>query len=200
LTDLPNVAFIGRAGAGKDTAAELLTETLGYRRLAFADGLKAIAEELWPGQGDRDLWQWFGNLVREAPVEEGDLTWVKYARRKLIRKGGRLVLPERTKNGRATVETYHPVAITDCRYRNEAWELKGEEFIIIRVAADRGDRINRLRSNGKLGADGWESHISETDLDTWPQDYTVYNIGTKADLLHDLASVITLERQAEAAR
>lgn len=196
MTDLPNIAFIGKAGTGKDTAAELLIEQLGYRRLAFADGLKATAEELWPGQGNRDLWQWFGNIIRDAPVEEGDLTWVNYAFRKLVRKGGRHVLVERQKDGRAYIETYHPVALTDCRYRNEAWELKGLGFVIVRVVAPRNLRLTRLQAAGKLGAPGWEEHVSETELDTWPEDYTVRNEGTKADLLADLAGVLRLEAQA----
>ena len=34
------VAFCGKAGAGKDTAAQVLCDHLGFERLAFADPLK----------------------------------------------------------------------------------------------------------------------------------------------------------------
>lgn len=135
---LCNVAFIGKAGSGKDTAAELLIEQLGYRRVAFADKLKLA----YPG----------------APNYKGPGAGVlRYI------EGGE----------------EHPVVVTDCRYHNEAWALKGDGFVIVRIVADRNERINRLRTNGKL--------------DEWPEDYRVINLGTKADLLDELARTIALE-------
>lgn len=171
----PNIAFIGKAGAGKDTAAELLIESLSYYRLAFADKLKDVAAALWGDEArtDRDKLQRLGEYVRQIDPD----TWVNCAL--------------------ARHKTDLPCAVTDCRYRNEAWRLKGEDFIVVRVMCDRNERINRLRTNGKLGPAGWEQHISETDLDDWPADYQVWNGAgtTKVNLLEQLTSVIKQEGQ-----
>ena len=52
-----SVALMGRAGAGKDTVASILTEHRGYARVAFADPLKEMALAVDPiigrvGQSD----------------------------------------------------------------------------------------------------------------------------------------------------
>jgi hypothetical protein len=179
VSDLPNIAFIGKAGSGKDTAAELLIEQFGYARLAFADELKNIAELLWPNSDahkDRDRLQRLGEYVRRIDED----TWVNVALRSMGDGEGL------------------PWAVTDCRYKNEAWRLKGEDFVIVRVVADRNKRIARLRTMGKLGPAGWEDHVSETDLDDWPADYEIMNLGSKADLLEQLAQVIRAEQGAVA--
>lgn len=197
----PNVAFIGKAGAGKDTAAALLIEHLDYRRVAFADKLKDTAAELWGEEArtDRDKLQRLGQAVREIDED----TWVNLALSSLTE--GRVLdaapgSPVRIADNKPMLTLPHPSAITDCRYRNEAWALKGEGFVVIRVTCDRNERINRLRANGKLGPSGWEDHISETDLDDWPEDYTLNNDArtTKADLLDQLVSILRQEAGQEA--
>jgi dephospho-CoA kinase len=176
--DLPNIAFIGKAGSGKDTAASLLIEQFDYERLAFADALKDVAEGLWGTEArtDRDKLQRLGEYVRRIDED----TWVNVALRSMGDGEGL------------------PWAVTDCRYKNEAWRLKGEDFVIVRVVADRNKRIARLRTMGKLGPAGWEDHVSETDLDDWPADYEIMNLGSKADLLEQLAQVIRAEQGAVA--
>lgn len=188
MNDLPNIAFIGKAGSGKDTAAELLIEQFDYRRLAFADALKDVAESLWGTEArtDRDKLQRLGEYVRRIDED----TWVNVALRRLAGAGVGLRDPN------AAFPIVGRVAVTDCRYRNEAWRLKGEDFVIVRVLADRNKRIARLRTNGKLGPSGWEDHISETDLDEWPADYEITNVGGKVDLLEQLVQVIRAETQA----
>lgn len=191
MPDYPNIAFIGKAGAGKDTAAALLIEQLGYQRIAFADALKDVAEQLWGEEArtDRDKLQKLGAAVRGIDPD----TWVNVALRHMAA----------TPNlSGATVGTDGkviggPIAITDCRYHNEAWELKGEGFIIVRIVSDRATRINRLRANGKLGPAGWEEHESETALDDWPEDYKISNVQgvSKAGLLEQLVSVLNQEAQ-----
>jgi dephospho-CoA kinase len=203
MPDHPNLAFIGKAGSGKDTAAELLIETLGYRRLAFADKLKDVAESIWgpTARTDRDKLQKLGEYVRNIDED----AWVNAALAQTVEQNGQRRLvdaypgsPVRVADDKPMIVAYHPIIVTDCRYRNEAWTLQGEDFVIVRIEADRNERINRLRSNGKLGPDGWEDHVSETDLDTWPADYNVQNLGSKADLLDDLARVLALESGATA--
>lgn len=183
---LPNLALIGKAGSGKDTAYELLREQFGYRRLAFADKLKDVAELLWgeKARTDRDKLQRLGEYVRKIDPD----TWVNAALRD-VPLGHNQGIGFIGEQGQYP-EPWRPWCVTDCRYRNEAWRLKGEDFVIVRILADRNERINRLRANGKLGPSGWEDHISETDLDEWAADYEVRNTGTKIDLLAQLADVI----------
>ena len=45
--DLPNVAFIGKAGAGKTTGADFLAAEFGYMRASFAKPLKDVAAQIW---------------------------------------------------------------------------------------------------------------------------------------------------------
>lgn len=194
---LPNIAFIGRAGSGKDTAAELLIETLGYRRLGFADLLKDVAATLWGDQArtDRNKLQALGMAVREIDQD----TWVNGALAKLTEHKGqaRLVgsMPSAEMNG--PYFEMHPVAVTDCRFPNEVRALRSHGFVLIRIEADRDQRIRRLTANGKLGEGDWENHISETILDDVATDYTVYNLTDKAQLLDDTVKCIDLERRAK---
>jgi hypothetical protein len=53
LRTVPNIALLGKAGSGKDTAAEPAGgELYPYQRVAFADKLKDVATIIW-GPGAR---------------------------------------------------------------------------------------------------------------------------------------------------
>lgn len=174
----PHIAFIGRAGAGKTTAAELLVKHFGYERLSFAAPLKVMAGTTT----DRGKLQRLGMLVRE---EEPD-AWVN------------LLIDDMY--GRDTDRCGHGVAagryvVDDCRFPNEAHRLGVEGFTVIRVAAAQGDRILRLRANGKLQDEAQLEHVSETSLDNYVAATTIYNTAGPEHLLDQLTTILNQEQR-----
>jgi dephospho-CoA kinase len=181
MSRLPNIALIGKMGAGKTTCARLLIEHFAYQRVAFADVLKDTTARLWGAEAreDRDKNQRLGQAVRDIDED----TWVR-------------LLIERINEPGQDV----PYVVDDVRYHNEAWALKGEGFVTVRIEAEKSIRIDRVKRLGKLAADDWEqaqqlNHLSETSLDDWPEDYKVRNLSatTMADLLADLTRIIRAE-------
>lgn len=175
----PNIAFLGRAGSGKDTAAGLLTRELSYVRVAFADPLRTVALAADPIVGGES--GHFGYLptrlsqVVERHGWETAKRTVPEVRRTLQRLGQAVrdidpafwlnVALERID----TAEAWRlPVAVTDCRYANEAEALRARGFKLVRVL--------------RPATDPTVAHVSETELDGFPVDVTLSNAGTVADL------------------
>ena len=166
---LPNVAFIGKAGAGKTTCANILIERFGYERLSFAEPLKVGCGT----RDDRGLLQRVGHGVRELHAD----FWVNLALDKL----------RQWPSGFTWVND-------DCRYPNEATALKAEGFIIVRVTAPTTRRIQRLKDNGRLQDESQLNHASETQLDDFPHDYRIVNDGWPDELLEELTAILDHER------
>lgn len=168
---LPHIAFIGRAGAGKSTAASLLAQHWGYTRLSFAAPLKRIAKELWGEIGrDRVRLQRLGVAVREIDPH----TWID------------LMLAEfETVSG--------PCVVDDCRFPNEMFALTGRGFVFVRIEADAELRRSRLLANGKWGGEESLRHESETALDDFEADYTIQNNIGQTALVDELARILDQE-------
>ena len=177
--DVPNIALIGKAGAGKDTVATLLIERfrLGYQRVALADPLKDIASILWgpDARTDRTKLQELGLAVRE--IHES--TWVDLLLRHIQRLERESLRPIR-------------VVVTDVRFPNEYRTLKEAGFLMVGVHADRQTRIDRLRRNGKLQDEAQLDHVSETALDTEETNppYWIRNIGDHELIVTELQKIL----------
>ena len=156
VTGLPNIAFIGKAGAGKTTAAQLLMSTFGYGKFAFADPLKDIATQIWgeSARTDRDKLQRLGVAVREIDSD----AWANLLVRKVK------ALPPGVR-----------VTVDDCRFPNEAQLLGEIGFVFVRIEADTMARVERLIAIDKLQDELQLVHESETALDDFVSDYTVFN-------------------------
>lgn len=157
---------MGKAGAGKDTAARYLVERYGFRRYAFADKLKEVARGLWPeefdgGRKPRRLLQEFGTLVRGFDP----LVWVRCVLRE-VEAGGA-----------------DRVVVSDGRLLDEYRACREAGFIVVRVECPSAERARRL-----VGRDGVallpeeETHPSEKELDTVPPDFVLDNSGGFEDL------------------
>src|ERR1700761_8229975 len=125
---MTNIAFTGKAGSGKTSAAELLMESvpLGYRCLSFADPLKLVVGYLWgeKARRDRGRLQNVGDALRAEDPDVFARAWLK-----------------RTRSHTG------PLLCDDLRRENEWWAAKEAGFVIVRVHSDRGLRIERLRAN-----------------------------------------------------
>lgn len=154
LPRYPHVAFIGKAGSGKTTAADYLVKHYGYHRVSFAALLKDIAVRLWgdTARQDRGKLQKLGVAVRS--IEEN--TWVDAALR--------------------GIETWHvPVVIDDCRFPNEAGALQKHHFVFVRINAPVDLRVHRLQEINKFQNREQLEHISETALDSLAGDHQIDN-------------------------
>ncbi|MDH6123852.1 MULTISPECIES: hypothetical protein [unclassified Kitasatospora] len=176
-----HIAFIGRARSGKDSAAARLVDQCGYARVAFADPLKEAALKL-----DPIVYTYVSHDGHEATEERlsevvGYSGWerakaeVPEVRRVLqhMGQGVRDLDPEFwIRQAVARIESAPgPVVVTDCRYRNEAAALKRLGFRIIRV--------QRPPHGGELTG---PQHVSETELDDYQADATLFNFGSLQDL------------------
>jgi hypothetical protein len=176
-----DIALLGKARSGKDSVAEVLTEEFGYRRLAFADELKEAALRTDP------IISWIPNFYTDGsgePIRLNELIaddgWERVkdeypeVRRFLQHLGHamRQVDPEVwiwpvIEHIERCYEADRRIVITDCRYRNEADTLRRNGFLLVRVV--------------RPGAGG-DQHVSETELDDYPVDFTLKNTGSLEDL------------------
>jgi hypothetical protein len=173
------IGLSGYARTGKDTAAKLLSG-FGFKRVAFADTLRAAAYALNPIVGHRpdkglihlqdviDEYGWDGYKATEYAEE---------IRRVLQRLGtevgrnliGQDVWVEATFNN-LTSDRY---VVTDCRFPNEADYIRERyDGLIIRIERPGVGPIN--------------GHPSETALDGYDFDFVVDNNGTPAGLKQKL--------------
>ena len=150
----PDIAIIGKMGAGKSTVADALINRHLYTRVSIAGKLKRVAVDIFgPGADkDRRILQGLGAYVRSLELD----AWIGAAMREAESIGG-------------------PVVIDDCRHENEYTLLKDAGFVIIRVEAELDTRRERLKANGKYGGEAAFEDASETALDEAPADYTFIN-------------------------
>jgi hypothetical protein len=125
------VAFTGKAGAGKDTAAQILIDKYGYRKLSFADRLKDILSILF--SWDRDMLEGRTEESRQWRETVDELWSAALGRditpRRMMQEFGTdifrdrfhpaiwVLCVERMLSLGGSAENY---VITDCRFENEA--------------------------------------------------------------------------------
>lgn len=171
--ELPSFAFVGKAGAGKTTCAEILVKEFGYVRLSFAEPLKLMCGTTT----DRTLLQRVGVGVREL-VPDG---WVNLLLHDLNRR-------------EANAHAAGRYVIDDCRFPNEAQALLTHGFRLVRVVAPTHTRVDRLKRNGRLQDEAQLSHPSETALDEFKAHHRIVNDGWSTRLESDLVEILNKER------
>lgn len=165
------ILISGKAGSGKDTAAEImqriLEEEYGKRTLIthFGDPVKFVAERFfgWNGKKDeagRSLLQWIGEKGREYYTG----LWADYIAEPIS----------------IFAEKWDYVLIPDTRYRSEiaamtpsaadAWKTKA---ITVRM---------ECQSPRREMTEEQKKHISEVDLDDYHFDWYINNDGNYAEL------------------
>ena len=167
---LPNVGLVGKLRSGKNVIADYLAEKYGYTQFAFGDELKRYAHELFgeptPGTKPRELYQWFGQTMRERDPD----VWVRKC----------LEAVERAQTEYDSVlyyvyETPRLAVISDVRQLNEAEALSARGYVLIRVEAPEALRIHRAIESGDTFNLRDLTHGTETALDTYVTDFTVQN-------------------------
>jgi dephospho-CoA kinase len=179
---------MGRMRSGKDVAAAYLAQQYGYTQFAFGDELKRYAHELFgepaPGTKPRELYQWFGQTMRERDPD----VWVRKclefiaAFKREIDSGAHTLRPN--------------VVISDCRQPNEYAALKAAGYVFIRVECPDHLRIQRAIDAGDTFTAANLAHDTETALDGYSADFTVHNDGTLDELyaqIDEIAAYLTGE-------
>ena len=166
--ELPWIALMGDAGAGKDTAAEVLVREYGYTRIAFADPVRQALLAVNPLISA----DW---CVKDAVLVHGweDAKRIFPEIRALLQRLGTDAIRSQDPNfwcrqaERAARKVDGPVVFTDTRFLNElrmVSEYHGEAILVARP------------SSSKLAAEAG-SHISEQEWRTWPPDHILSNNG-----------------------
>jgi uncharacterized protein (DUF2342 family) len=165
----PLVGLIGYKRSGKNAFADALKSAHEYIEIAFADPLKAIAYATNPRVGEVFLADAVDTLGWETAKDEipevrrflqrlgtegirsiDDDFWLRQAREKMRARSG-------------------PMAVTDCRFPNEANEIRELGGVIVRIIRPA------------LGPNR-DAHVSEFALDGYPEDITVVNDSTLEEL------------------
>lgn len=166
----PNIAFSGKMGVGKTTAANLLNNQYKYTKISFAGDLRDVAKVFFDFQ-DMD----FKHPDRKGSPFKSRLRDKIYSwtpRDFLIGLGGfaRYYEPDYWLNAVLDHIKENPkphYALDDLRFKNEADALKKAGFILIRV--------NRYEKENPYGPA--QDIPSETDLDDYTGfDYTVADV------------------------
>lgn len=216
------IGFVGLIGAGKDTAADYLVNTHGFRRDSFANTLKDAVSQVF--SWDRTLLEGRTNEAREWR-EQVDPWWAE--RLNMPHLTPRWILQywgtEVCRGGFhddiwiASLEnkmrkTKDNIVISDVRFPNEIKAIHGAGGIVIRIkrgedpewfnAAEdynRGPEANPGWSLGKAKLDRLKVHASEYSWVGGAIDYTVWNNSSIDDMFDQIKNLVSNRLVATAA-
>lgn len=179
---LPSIALCGKMGAGKTTVAEFLEKTFNYHRVSVARAIRELAIELYgpEAENNREILQALGQDLRKHDPN----VWTNMACKRIDRiKNGFVAGPLR-------------IVVDDMRFPSEWQAFKERDFRIIEVIADRNQRVERLRANGKLTDESQLEHPTETALDDtgeYSRDAVLTNYSGKYDLNEQVMDLLKKE-------
>lgn len=190
--EITRIALTGKLRSGKSTVAWHLIGNYDFERVSFGTALKSYADEIFdhltetitqpcPFGGEytvgkrkpRWLYQKFGQLMREIDPD----VWIKHAE-------DTVKMYERYRDTRGIV-------IDDLRQPNEYEWCRDNGYIIIRINADDGVRVERasvLRDD--FDVDNL-NHETEQYVDTFDVDYEIYNNGSLGELKAQVDEIMT---------
>ena len=166
------IGLSGYARSGKDTVAELLVLNYGFKRLAFADGIReallALNPILFDGTRLNELVSMYGWEIAKGKDEVRRLLQVMGTEvgRKLINEDVWVWLLFNK------VNTDERIIIPDVRFPNEA-----------RMIEQQGGEVWRINRHNHSAVN---DHISEHALDNHMFKRVVYNDGTLDDLAEEV--------------
>ncbi len=152
------IGLTGKAGAGKDSVADILCQDYGFKRTAFALHLKTMLASIdWPEPTRQE---------KEAIDPRFGVSWRQAAQR-LGTEWARALDPDLwVKLTKQVISTPGDWVITDVRFENEA-KMVRENGVLIHVKGREAD----LKGATKL-------HISEQGVPERPEDMFIDNSGT----------------------
>lgn len=189
LIDLPLllVGLVGKAGAGKDTAAEHLAIAHQFEPYALATPIKTMALALLTEVGLPDAPQYLTHReLKEAPIAAlGNISprriiqtlgteWGRHQGADFWLRCADLAL------GLPLAPVHHRIVISDVRFANEAAWVRAHGGVLIRIDRDPAQLPSVC------------THISETEQASIECDHIVFNYGSLAEL-YDGLDVVMLD-------
>lgn len=135
----PLVGFCGRAGAGKTTAAQILVERHGYRRVRFAGPLKAMMAALGLSAAEID------GPLKESPCALLAGRTPRHAMQTLGTEWGRdqidpdLWLRAWAREVDDGLAAGRAVVVDDVRFPNEVGAIRARGGVIVRIGGRGGE-------------------------------------------------------------
>ena len=148
-------ALIGKSGAGKSTAAEMISDLYGARRVSTGVICRQISR-LLIGNEDKASTQKIDDALRTIDQS----IFLKAALR--------------------DIPDTDTICLDFLRFRSDLQIAREREFFVVRIAAPDEIRILRLKERGQVfdqGVDG--CHRSETELDDAEVDFVIHNDGSR---------------------
>lgn len=179
------IGLIGRAGAGKDTAADYLCTEHGFERYAFAQPLKTMLEALFTEVGI-DHARLFEPRLKELPILElGGLSpremmqslgteWGRSLRGDFWLRCADLCLGLHSAPDAAPV--HDRIVVTDVRFPNERAWLTAKAGVAVRIQRDAAPPVR--------------NHASEQHADTLAAQYEIDNNHSLAALHFELDCLV----------
>jgi hypothetical protein len=180
------IGISGRKESGKDTLGEYLITQYGYKRYAYADALKNVCKELF-GFNDEQLngsqkevndeywkvtprhtFQFMGDVLRD----NANTIFPGIDDKLLVEVMKRKILSEWEKDPNTLI------VVTDVRFLNELNLIKELNGTLI--------KINRNTNQ-------FDTHKSETNVDTLVVDHIVDNNGTKEELFLNAIKLLNID-------
>ena len=158
------IGICGKAGSGKDTVAQYLTENYGYQQLSFAKILKDMLAVAGLGEpANRD--------DKEKNIEGFPFSFREAAQTLGTQWGRHLDKDIWVKLTMRSLKPYGKYVISDVRFENEATMVRENGFLI--------HVVGRSVDMGRLG-----THSSEAGIIRKREDELINNSG-HISLLHD---------------
>jgi len=165
------IGLSGYARSGKDTVAEVLIETHGYTRVAFADKIRELLYEMDPLIMHNGIDFRLQDVVDSKGWEAAKTEFSEI--RRLLQDlgiGARKLFGDTfwIYQALSDVRPQDKVIVTDVRFENEASWIK-----------DFGGQIWRIERDGVSAIN---NHISESEMGSYPVDFVITNNGTLDEL------------------
>lgn len=161
------IGITGHMGSGKSAAAEYITQKYSFVLMRISGKMREISQEL-ELEITRDLLQGIGEFFREFDED----VWIRYL-------------------GKQIQASSESIVVDDIRRLNEVEYLKSLGFRIIRIESSSETRKMRIESrmNKKISDQDWRrwsNHLTETQVNQLPVDFTIKNKGTLDDLNNEI--------------
>lgn len=170
---MTKIAFMGKMGSGKTTAAKYLVHSHGFVKLSFADPVKIATAQML------NQLQAYLHVYSDRPIEAKEWTLASIDEAKKHPTIRHLLQFVGTELGREYIgyenlwidmllrdaEHLNRVVNDDLRFPNEADALRNAGFTIVKI-------IREVENTSHTA-----THVSETALDNYKPDMVVYNNG-----------------------
>jgi hypothetical protein len=188
------IGLCGYAGVGKDTAARVLLDELGFQRIAFADPIKKALlalDPLIPAPGDGQVVRLSEYAAERAWVEVKEYPEVRRLMQILGTEVGRNLFDpdlwvKLAKRKLESTLSVGDVVVTDVRFPNEARLIRGYGGILVRIDRPGFGPVNE--------------HVSDRASERWAYDHRIDNDSEVCSLQGKLRQLITELRVAQGER